>query len=149
MRAGWTETAAGEAAVHLEQRLLATFWAAKRQGADPLLLLLEFTRITIIRPQSWSTEAIRQQHRKNFGAPDTVVLERPRCFGCGGSGQLYAHHIIEIQYGGSNSLRNQVPLCFDCHQFLHPWLTEDDRIAGKPSTSFESLGEIFARKLGP
>lgn len=139
-----------EAAIaeELERRLLAAFWAAARDQGSRLQLLLAFTCVVVRRPQGWDVEAIREAHLTNHGAPDTVKITRTRCFACEGSGQLYAHHVIEIQYGGSNAVRNQVPLCFDCHQYLHPWLTDADRIQPVKRSGFESLGEVM-RRLTP
>jgi hypothetical protein len=128
-----------------ERHLLNYFWVARPD--DPLGLLLAFTRIVVKRPPSWDVEAIRAAHGVNRGQPATIRATHDRCGACGASGQLYAHHIIEIQNGGSNSIRNQFPLCFDCHQYLHPWLTDDDRVGGKRTTSFESLGEIAGRTM--
>lgn len=43
------------------------------------------------------------------------------CFGCGGEANV-RHHIIQLQYGGVNSKRNIVSLCWGCHAAIHPWL---------------------------
>lgn len=136
----------GEIAHRTEQRLLKYFWAEIRLDIDRLGLLLEFTKVVVQRPQDWSTQSIRAAHQTNYGASPNIKLSRSRCFACEAAGQLYAHHVIEIQNGGSNTLRNQVPLCFDCHQYLHPWLTEDDRVKPAPE-GFESVGDIAARAL--
>ena len=37
------------------------------------------------------------------------------CWACGGRA-VHRHHIIPISKGGTNSLKNLVPLCIGCHQ---------------------------------
>ena len=128
-----------------EQMLLSTFWFEIRRGYPRLELLLAYTRLKVLRADDWDPEAIRVAHRTNQGQPGSMRLDKACCFSCGANVQLYAHHIIEIQHGGSNTIRNQTALCFDCHQYLHPWLTDADR-APKPHThDFESIGEVLVR----
>jgi hypothetical protein len=125
-----------------ERHLLKYFWMARAD--DPLNLLLAFTRIIVQRAPSWDVDAVRAAHGVNRGQPSTIRVTYDRCGACGASVQLYAHHVIEIQNGGSNNIRNQVPLCFECHQYLHPWLTDDDCIS-KRNIGFESLAEMMGR----
>lgn len=132
-------------AERVECRLLAVFWWAIRQGNDRLSLLLDYTAIEIHRSQSWNPARVRAQHENRHSLEAAVSIDKRACFSCGTSGQLYAHHIIEIQHGGSNAIRNQVALCFDCHQYLHPWLTEADRLETSRARAFESLGEVISR----
>ncbi len=48
-----------------------------------------------------------------------------QCGNCGGNNRvLQVHHIVDVQYGGSNRLTNLRTLCEDCHKLLHPWLAE-------------------------
>jgi len=128
-----------------ERVLLGSFWDHVRGGTPRLPLLLAFTRITITRAPNWNEEAVRTTHGTHHGLPDTIEVTKRRCFACDATAVLYAHHVIEIQNGGSNNVRNQVPLCFECHQFLHPWLTDDDRIEPPRRSGFESVGEIMRR----
>lgn len=132
-------------ATKAEALLLLTFWDMVGSGHQKLELLLAFTRLKVLRPEDWDPEAIRAAHRVNQGAAATIQVDKPHCFSCGARTQLYAHHVIEVQHGGSNNIRNQVPLCFDCHQYLHPWLTEEDRAPQPRPKGFESLGSIFVR----
>lgn len=132
-------------ATRLEERLLTAFWAAVQRTDDRLGVLLEYTRVVIRREEGWDGEAVRRAHTAHHGIAETIRVDRRSCFGCRVDGQLYAHHIIEIQYGGSNAVRNQVPLCFDCHQYLHPWLTEADRAETTRRGAFEAIGDIVAR----
>lgn len=138
-------------AARLEQRVLSAFWETASRTHDRLTrlsVLLEYTCLVLRRDDAWDPDTVRRAHATHRGIAQTITTDRTRCFGCGGTGQLYAHHIIEIQYGGSNAVRNQVPLCFDCHQYLHPWLTDDDRApSDRRSTSFEAIGSIMARSV--
>lgn len=34
----------------------------------------------------------------------------------------HIHHIIQLQHGGTNQMKNIIGLCFDCHAEIHPWL---------------------------
>jgi hypothetical protein len=51
--------------------------------------------------------------------------------------------VIEVQHGGSNVARNQVALCFPCHKYLHPWLTNAS--GARRRRDFESLASIADR----
>lgn len=131
------------ASARAEQRALNAFWAAARTERR-LELLMEYTFITIRRQDGWDAKALRAEHTAtNHGG--TVSLDRKQCFACQAVGQLYRHHVIELQHGGSNSIRNQVPLCFECHKFLHPWLTDADRAPSDAVSGFESVGQMISR----
>lgn len=128
-----------------EERILDYFWLMVRgEAVDRLGLLLQITPVVVQRPAEWSYAAIRREHesyRPAFG----VKLDRKRCFACdAGHRTLYFHHIIEVHHGGSNTLRNQVPLCFACHQFLHPWLKDPDPVVG---TALEVVAAIAPRAI--
>lgn len=122
--------------------VLDTFWRASRDRESRLQLLLFFTRIKIDRPASWDPARVRREHEEQQSNP-TIVPARDGCFGCDTRlGALYFHHIIEIQHGGSNTARNKVSLCFNCHQYLHPWLKEP--AAPPKTTGFVHIGDIPA-----
>lgn len=125
-----------------EDYVLAYFWMMFRKNVDPLELLTQMTRVTIARPAAWNPADIRREHERGARTLDP----NRRCFACSNTQcRLYSHHIIEVYHGGSNNPRNQVPLCFVCHQKLHPWLIEEP----PPSHvhGFESVGEIAKRAL--
>lgn len=44
------------------------------------------------------------------------------CWCCGGWTEVFTHHIVQLQYGGTNHHRNLVRVCGVCHQRIHPWL---------------------------
>lgn len=125
-----------------EDSVLDYFWLMSRRGAGPLTLLLQLTHVVIARPADWDRAAIRREHERGPG-PLGPSLSKQRCFACLGSGNLYFHHIVEVQNGGSNALRNRAALCFPCHQYLHPWLKEEPGDAHRTVRGFQSLRSIL------
>jgi hypothetical protein len=120
-----------------ERAAVDEFWHATQDGAaDRVALLRAFAEIAILRPSDWDQEAIRahaHEHR----------LSADYCFACLRAGTLSWHHIIQIQHGGSNYLRNRVALCRACHQAIHPWLPakpETGRTLGDWSHISECMG---------
>jgi hypothetical protein len=84
-----------------------------RQGA-----LRRFAEFAIAREPGWDVAAVR-------ASCAVLTLTARACGCCGGRGRpLVWHHIIQIQHGGSNLLRNRVPLCDPCHMAVHPWLVK-------------------------
>lgn len=126
-----------------EERILDYFWLMHRQGAERLPLLLQVGAVIVKRPASWDPKRVRLEHEQR-GGQFNIRLSRERCFACeDGRAQLYAHHILEVHHGGSNAPRNQVPLCFACHQYLHPWLIEE--MPSRRQTGFEHVIAIAPR----
>lgn len=123
-----------------EQAALYYFWlqAERCQGRTARLGLLgELADVTVRRPLEWDRKAIRRA----FEAGRLEArLDRQFCFACGAGKGLAFHHVVTINHGGSNDLRNQVPLCADCHKQIHPWLV--DRPPVGPIRGFESVGRI-------
>lgn len=132
-----------------EAHALNVFWAFVSQPnigtPERLSALFMCSVVTIQRPPEWDRAAIRRAHEQQSSQTSTIQPDHRRCFACEAShtGPLYRHHIVEIQNGGSNSARNQVPLCFDCHQFIHPWLRNTPAPPRQRPNGFESLGEIY------
>jgi len=114
-----------EALLISEYDALHEFWReAGEPGANRLALLQAFAEIAIVRPATWDWSAVRAEKRNH-------QLHASQCFACG-SGRFYDwHHVIQIQHGGSNYLRNRVALCAPCHAAVHPWLPDMPRIAGR------------------
>lgn len=103
-----------------EHELVNGFWQQVRIGGDRLELLKEYAAYTIERPADWDFTGARLEPHGG-----TATLAAEECFGCRHRDQkLYWHHVIPIGHGGSNSLRNRVPLCLRCHHRIHPWLPE-------------------------
>lgn len=99
-----------------EIHLLNVFWSKVAAGEDRLELLGILAQITIERAPDWNQAAIR-------AAAAQHALTAECCFGCQTHDRrLYWHHVIQIQNGGSNYLRNRVAICLRCHSTIHPWL---------------------------
>jgi hypothetical protein len=108
-----------------EEAVLAEFWRGAADVGKRLSLLQTFAELAILRPAEWDVAAIRAQASHHaLTAPDGcfVCFDRVRSF--------QWHHVIQIQFGGSNYLRNRVPLCDVCHGRVHPWLPALERTAG-------------------
>ncbi len=127
-----------------ESAALDEFWAeAGRPDAEARLLVLRaFAEIAIAREDGWNTEAIR-------AASSNHGLSADRCFACYSADRsLQWHHVIQIQYGGSNALRNRVSLCSVCHSAVHPWLPEVQRSRGRDWSSVPEIAALIRRKGG-
>jgi hypothetical protein len=109
-----------------------------------------FTNVRIVRPGNWNPRAVRREHEDSYREmTDRCAGQRwvqrevatDHCFACSTMPRaLYLHHVIEVQHGGSNDRRNKVPLCYECHRRLHPWLLEQHE-------GFESSRTILPRLL--
>lgn len=124
-----------------EAYALEYFWLMVHQQAAIGEMLHLMGRVVLVRPAGWNPAAVRMRYnagvRPHFDAG---------CFWCQTRGRRrYCHHLIEIQHGGSNSWRNLVPLCFVCHQRLHPWLEHEP--APQLMAGFEPVQSIAVRVL--
>ena len=97
------------------------FWANVNFDGDAkgerLALLREFGRVRVPRqPGDPTPDQVRAQSRAE-------PLPSRRCFACRDERRaLQAHHVIEVQNGGTNTTGNRVSLCVSCHCALHPWM---------------------------
>lgn len=98
-------------------KILDEFWPKFK--AEPSVNPLREYSYRII--QRISDKDLRAR-RKEFNADAThrLLIGKP-CVCCGEEADS-RHHIIELQYGGSNSPKNIVPICSKCHSKVHPWL---------------------------
>lgn len=105
-----------------EDRILAYFWTMVREGVDRLELLQQLATVAVRRPPSWDRRAIR-------AVADHGIYPQMCFYCCTGDRNLYWHHVIEVQHGGSNDRLNLVAICLRCHATVHPWLdgTRDDQ----------------------
>ena len=114
------------------------FWyQSRKDGADKLALLRAFAEIAIIRSIDWNPQKIREE-------ADTLRLHGTACFGCWKDATVL-HHVIQIQHGGSNYVRNRVALCEACHGSVHPWLKASRRGRGE----WTSIGGWFGSSQLP
>ena len=56
-----------------------------------------------------------------------------QCWACSGWADVFNHHIVQLQNGGTNHHRNLVRICGECHRVIHPWLR-------KPSEPTQHVG---------
>lgn len=128
-----------------EDFVLNYFWRMVARFDTRMDVLQQVGRVHLQRPADWSPKAVRAE----FEAQHIRVVD-PRCsrlcFACyGAQRRVYSHHVIEVYHGGSNTLRNLVPLCFGCHQFLHPWLKDEP--APRYTPGLEMAGLILPRVI--
>lgn len=109
-----------------EEKALREFWAAAGDPAiDRLNVLRIFAEIAIVRPADWDYAGVRDGAGTN---PNVTLFAATGCFACGSSRQpMNWHHVIQVQYGGSNGLRNRVSICEPCHSVIHPWVNPVSR----------------------
>lgn len=107
-------------------------------GEDRIGALRRFVEIAIARDAGCDPETVRAESSNHR-------LFANVCFGCRRADRqpLIWHHVIQIQHGGSNLLRNRVALCDDCHADVHPWLPQLPRVL----PGWSSLADIAPRAL--
>ena len=94
-----------------EAAVLDAFWTeAHASPLNRVALLRAYAEIPILRPASWDTAQVRAAADR-----ETRLLLPSQCFACGAGAPLAWHHIVQIQHGGSNVLRNRVAICDTCH----------------------------------
>lgn len=95
------------------------FWrTCREEGVDRLAILKACAELAVIRPSGWDYEKVRREAQAERRA-----LSATECFTCRHEDRpLHWHHIIQIQHGGSNYVRNRVAICDHCHRRVHPWL---------------------------
>ncbi len=64
-------------------------------------------------------EERRAAYRRGNPRGTTLVGQ---CWACLGWADVFNHHIVQLQHGGSNHHRNLVRICGECHRVIHPWL---------------------------
>lgn len=112
-------TIAAETLTISEHAALDRFYLEAEQ--DRLGALKRFAEVAIVREAGWNPAEIR-------ATSQVRNLRADACFACRHNGRVLAwHHVIQIQHGGSNYLRNRVALCAPCHADIHPWLPKVSR----------------------
>lgn len=48
------------------------------------------------------------------------------CYVCNENRMWTQHHIFLIKNGGLNWELNKIPICYDCHKLIHPWIPPKD-----------------------
>jgi 5-methylcytosine-specific restriction endonuclease McrA len=107
-------TPLGDALKHFRRRL--------NKGEPRIVLLRDYARIVVSAQTSYRARRFAKRFtRPAFGGT---------CWCCHqSSGDLVVHHIIQVQHGGRNTLKNLVWLCRRCHARVHPWLVRKPKVA--------------------
>lgn len=63
-------------------------------------------------------EELRSEYR-NMLLNGTLAALGTKCVNCGSTENIEFHHIVPLLLGGTNRLRNIVPLCNRCHKAAH------------------------------
>jgi hypothetical protein len=100
--------------------LLQEFWSAVQAGANKLVLLQDFAARQPVLKSTRSFHAVRREH--NAERIKARWHSKP-CFVCV-EHATQEHHIIQIQYGGTNRRENKVWVCTPCHRRIHPHMAE-------------------------
>lgn len=125
-----------------EDDALTEFWRmCQERPGERVAVLRAFAEIAIVRPADWDYDADRRDAR------NITITNHDGCFGCrDGMGKLAWHHIIQVQFGGSNNLRNRVRICEACHSDIHPWLPDAKLVSGgfaHITSGFESASDLI------
>lgn len=87
---------------------------------DRVRLLQKWANVVHAQVYGAELQARRQdhldRHRRGGSAP---------CWCCSARERLIAHHVVQLQNGGSNDEDNIVYICEACHAEVHPWLRVD------------------------
>lgn len=87
---------------------------------DRIGALKRFAEIAIARPAEWDFAAVRADADRTLSPRHSMGRD---CYACRKTvHELAGHHVIQIQHGGSNHVRNRVRICTECHAKIHPWL---------------------------
>jgi hypothetical protein len=100
-------------------RLIIEFWERVEETdgiADRLLLLQEFATRRAKRKRTAKQIRSLIRRRRDF------IKKGTACWACEMRKAIHRHHVIQIQYGGSDGPECTVPLCRGCHAVVHPWL---------------------------
>lgn len=70
------------------------------------------------------------------------------CFNCGSSECIELHHIVPLEFGGTNNISNIAVLCHRCHTAIHNGKSakfyRNVKLGGRPhNVSTEELDEAF------
>lgn len=97
------------------------FWLRAAKGEHRLGLLKQYARILVHGPQQYA----RVRRARRFTRPTAGGT----CWACQrNTKKLVCHHIVQVQHGGRNVLKNLVWLCKGCHAEIHPWLAKRAKI---------------------
>lgn len=103
-------------------------WRVTPFGPERLRLLVEWAHVIVAERSARNLSIARRAFNASKewrGDAGTGM-----CGACGRTGERAWHHIVQLQYGGTNSPKNLVKVCRPCHAVIHPHIpmTEEDPI---------------------
>lgn len=92
---------------------------------ERLTLLQKFACIKV-RPKRHKEHVLVPLHELRARANRITRTRFPfgACWACGSWAELFRHHVIQLQHGGTNCHLNFVKICEMCHAEVHPWLKD-------------------------
>ncbi len=100
--------------------VLNEFWQRAKEArsiVDRLMLLQEFAERHVF--PTVKARKVRARHKR--------LREHRECWACRTPRAHVRHHVVQVQYGGTNDQDNLVALCHGCHAVVHPWLRKQPR----------------------
>lgn len=112
-----------------ETKALDRFWRQiyrplqknERTSVRRLALLKKFAHVVVaeVSPEARAKQRLAFQRRKR----NPKFVGAGSCWCCVQTVEdREEHHVIQIQHGGTNAVRNRVSICGGCHAQVHPWL---------------------------
>ncbi len=77
-------------------------------------LLIEWAHVVVPCDKAY----VRRRYAHRYQVPE----RGGSCWACKANRKLVLHHVIQVQHGGRNQVRNLVWICHRCHEVIHPWL---------------------------
>ncbi|MGL5328351.1 MAG: HNH endonuclease [Peptostreptococcaceae bacterium] len=62
---------------------------------------------------------LREEFKKRTFRDNLKKVLGNECINCGSNKHIHYHHIVPLVGGGTNNIKNIVPLCEDCHGIVH------------------------------
>lgn len=111
------------------QRDRRALWKATPVGPSRLRLLVDWAHVNVTE---MSVRGLIDRRRAFNASKDEWRGHAGdgTCAACGRFGARAWHHIVQLQYGGTNSPKNLVRVCRPCHAVIHPHMpmTAEDPI---------------------
>lgn len=102
---------------------MAKMWQRARKLIGPAqadrIALLQLFALCRVKPPRGSGSRADRRHAHN---QRWDKAEPGACWACGATGHRVAHHVVQLQHGGTNWHLNIEAVCKRCHAEIHPWL---------------------------
>lgn len=90
--------------------------------ADRLAFLKRWAATRRKRKDPRSHEELRAAFRRGNPRGRSLL---GKCWCCWLEADVFTHHILQLQHGGTNNRLNFVRICGRCHAEVHPWLKKE------------------------